>query len=142
MTQTKVLPHVAHVNGWESAVYIQVKRVKTFVCHASNLSVVNFRIFLLVYPGSVSSSAGRRGGARMGPQPGVRRGWDGRTDGVLGITGLRRHAAWCDAATRAGAATAAEVVSSGRRPTVFVPPPTPVSDVFLDWRPPSVRAVP
>ena len=45
--------HVAHVNGWEPAAYMSYMSQNFRLFHCSNLSVVYFRIFLLVYPESV-----------------------------------------------------------------------------------------
>ena len=58
MKQTKILTDVTHVNGWEPAVYMSHVSQNFRLFHVSNLSVLNFRIFLLMYPGS--SVAGGR----------------------------------------------------------------------------------
>ena len=43
-----------YVNGWEPAVYMSYTSQNFRLFHGSNLSVLNFRIFLLMYPGSPS----------------------------------------------------------------------------------------
>ena len=53
MKQTEILIHVTHVNGWEPAVYMSYMNQNFRLFHESNLSVRNFRIFLLMYPGSL-----------------------------------------------------------------------------------------
>ena len=53
MKQTEVLTHVTHVNGWFPAVYMSCMSQNFRLFHASNLSVQNFQVFLLMYPGSV-----------------------------------------------------------------------------------------
>ena len=53
MKQTEILTHATHVNGWEPAVYMSCMSQNFRLFHVSNLSVRNFRIFLLMYPGSV-----------------------------------------------------------------------------------------
>ena len=45
--------YVTYVNGWFPAVYMSYTSQNFRFFHASNLSDRNFRIFLLVYPGSV-----------------------------------------------------------------------------------------
>ena len=55
MKQTKILTHATHVNGWFPAVYTSCMSQNFRLFHASNLSVRNFRFFLLMYPGSVTS---------------------------------------------------------------------------------------
>ena len=72
--KTEVLTHATHVNGWEPAVLsCMTQNFRLFL--VSNLSVQNLRIFLLMYPGSVSvdnsvrrrlSAAGWRGIDRTG----------------------------------------------------------------------------
>ena len=52
------MTRIAHVNGWEPAVYMRYTSQIFHLFPASNLSVPSFRIFLLVYPGSVAVSAG------------------------------------------------------------------------------------
>ena len=47
------MSHATHVNGWFPAVYMSCMRQNFCLLHASNLSVRNFRIFLLMYPGSL-----------------------------------------------------------------------------------------
>ena len=47
-----MLAHATHVNGWEQAVYMSCMSQNFRLLHVSNLSVRNFRIFLLMYPGS------------------------------------------------------------------------------------------
>ena len=55
MKQTQVLTPVAHVNGWFLSVYTSYKSQNFRLFVESNLSVLNFRIFLLMYLGSQSS---------------------------------------------------------------------------------------
>ena len=57
MKQTEILTHATHVNGWEPAVYMSCMSQNFRFFHVSNLSVRNFRIFLLMYPGSVSRAS-------------------------------------------------------------------------------------
>ena len=45
------MTHVPHVNCWEPVVYISHMSGSFRLFLASNLSVLNFRIFLLMYPG-------------------------------------------------------------------------------------------
>ena len=52
MKQTKILTHATHVNGWGPAVYMSCMSQNFRLFHVSNLSVRNFRIFLLMYTGS------------------------------------------------------------------------------------------
>ena len=54
MKQTEILTHATHVNGWEPAVYMSCMSQNFRLFHVSNLSVRNFRIFLLMYTGSLS----------------------------------------------------------------------------------------
>ena len=54
MKQTEILTRVTHVNGWEPAVYMSYTSQNFRLFHVSNLSVRNFRIFLLMYPGSMT----------------------------------------------------------------------------------------
>ena len=49
MKQTAILTHARHVNGWEPAVYMSCMSQNCRLFHVSNLSVRNFRIFLLMY---------------------------------------------------------------------------------------------
>ena len=58
MKQTEILTHATHVNGWEPAVYMSCMSQNFRLFHVSNLSVRNFRIFLLMYPGPVTDGAG------------------------------------------------------------------------------------
>ena len=58
MKQRETLPHATHVNGWFPAVYMSCMIQNCRLLHVSNLSAQNFRVFLLVYSGSVSD-AGR-----------------------------------------------------------------------------------
>ena len=53
MKQTEILTHATHVNGWFPAVYMSCMSRNFPLFHVSNLSVRNFRIFLLMYTGSV-----------------------------------------------------------------------------------------
>ena len=55
MKQTEILTHATHVNGWEPAVYMSCMSQNFRLFHVSNLSVRNFRIFLLMYTGSLSA---------------------------------------------------------------------------------------
>ena len=54
MKQTKVLTHATHVNGRFPAVYMSYTSQNFRLFHVSNLFVLNFRIFLLMYPGSAT----------------------------------------------------------------------------------------
>ena len=54
MKQTEILTHATHVNGWEPAVYMSCMSQNFRLFHLSNLSVRNFRIFLLMYTGSMT----------------------------------------------------------------------------------------
>ena len=58
MKQTEILTHETHVNGWFPAVYMSCMRQNFRLFHVSNLSVRNFRIFLLMYTGSFSLMSG------------------------------------------------------------------------------------
>ena len=56
MRETKeILTHATHVNGWFPVVYMSCMSQNFRLFHASNLSVRNFRIFLLMYTGSLSN---------------------------------------------------------------------------------------
>ena len=55
MKQTEILTHATHVNGWFPAVYMSCMSQNFRLFHVSNLSVRNFRIFLLIYTGSLCS---------------------------------------------------------------------------------------
>ena len=59
MKQTKILTHATNVNGWIPAVYMSCMSQNFRLFHVSNLSVRNFRIFLLMYPGSLTLSSHR-----------------------------------------------------------------------------------
>ena len=48
------MTRATHVNGWEPAVYISYMSQNSRVFLVSNLSIQNFRIFLLMYPGSLT----------------------------------------------------------------------------------------
>ena len=69
----EILTNATHVNGWEPAVYMSCMSQNFRLFHVSNLSVRNFRFFLLMYTGSVTvlfdcmgvESGG--GGRRMRP---------------------------------------------------------------------------
>ena len=50
MKQTEILTHATHVNGWFPAVYMSCMSQNFRLFHVSNLSVRNFRFFLLMYP--------------------------------------------------------------------------------------------
>ena len=52
MKQTEILTHATHVNSWFPAVYTSCMSQNFRLFHVSNLSVRNFRIFLLMYTGS------------------------------------------------------------------------------------------
>ena len=54
MKQTEILTHATHVNGWEPTVYMICMSQNFRLFHASNLSVRNFRIFLLMYSETAS----------------------------------------------------------------------------------------
>ena len=56
MKQTEILTHGTHVNGWFPAVYMSCMSQNFRLFHVSNLSVRNFRIFLLMYMWSVTTS--------------------------------------------------------------------------------------
>ena len=56
MKQTKILTPTTHVNGWLPAVYMSCMSQNFRLFHVSNLSVRNFRIFLLMYTWSPSGS--------------------------------------------------------------------------------------
>ena len=58
MKQTEILTHATHVNGWFPAVYMSCMSQNFRLFHVSNLSVRNFRIFLLMYTGSVKWRVG------------------------------------------------------------------------------------
>ena len=62
MKQTEILTHAAHVNGWFPAVYMSCMSQNFRLFHVSNLSVRNFRIFLLMYTGLVAVSSASDGG--------------------------------------------------------------------------------
>ena len=53
MKQTEILTHATHVNGWFPAVYMSCMSQNFRLFHVSNLSVRNFRIFPLMYTGSL-----------------------------------------------------------------------------------------
>ena len=59
MKQTEILIHTTHVNGWEPAVYMSCMSQNFRLFHVSNISVRNFRIFLLMYTGSLIFRRGR-----------------------------------------------------------------------------------
>ena len=50
----EVLTHVTHVSGWEPAVCMSNMSQNFRLFHVSNLSVLNFYIFLLMYPWSLN----------------------------------------------------------------------------------------
>ena len=81
MRQTKVLTHVSHL-----AVYMTCMSQNFRLFHVSNLSVVNFRIFALMYPGWVMGAAAlgsaelllgiaRPAARRAGPAAAAGTGW-------------------------------------------------------------------
>ena len=53
MKQTEILTQATHVNGWFPAVYMSCISQNFRLFHVPNLSVRNFRIFLLMYTGSL-----------------------------------------------------------------------------------------
>ena len=52
------LTHAAHVNGWFPAVYMSRMSQNFRLFQVSNLSVRNFRIFLLMYTESLTAADG------------------------------------------------------------------------------------
>ena len=60
MKQTEILTHATHVNGWGPAVHMSCMSQNFRLFHVSNFSVRNFRIFLLMYTGSLMHLAERR----------------------------------------------------------------------------------
>ena len=77
MKRADVLSRVVHVNnGWDPAIYIIHISQNFCLFHAPNLSVLNFRVFQLMYPGSVSRSSGAMSG-RAGGAGGGRAGGGG-----------------------------------------------------------------
>ena len=71
MIQTEILSHATHVNGWFPAVYMSCMSQNFRLFHVSNLSVRNFRIFLLMYTGSMPArSAGADRGEISSSVPG------------------------------------------------------------------------
>ena len=52
--QTEILSHVTHVNGWFPAVYTSYESQDFRLIIVSNLSVLNFQMFMLTYPGSMT----------------------------------------------------------------------------------------
>ena len=56
MKQTKVLTRVDHVNDWKPAVYMGYTSQNFRLFHVSNLSILNFRIVLLMCPGPLGAS--------------------------------------------------------------------------------------
>ena len=71
MKQTEILTRATHVNGMEPAVYMSCMSQNYRLFHVSNLSVRNFRIFLLMYPGSVRRHSWVTcRGSRLRPAPG------------------------------------------------------------------------
>ena len=86
MKQTEILTRVTHVNGWFPAVYMSYTSQNFRLFHVSNLSVRNFRIFLLMYPGS--SIAGDGAVSATGPAlPAVSTGPGRRESGVTALQG-------------------------------------------------------
>ena len=71
MKQTEILTHATYVNGWFPAVYMSCMSQNFRLFHVSNLS--NFRIFPLMYPGSVSAAVAPSTARRMTSSPGARR---------------------------------------------------------------------
>ena len=59
------MTHATHVNGWFPAVYMSCVSQNFRLFHVSNLAVRNFRIFLLMYPGSVTLPALARASAKF-----------------------------------------------------------------------------
>ena len=102
MKQTEILTHAIHVNGWSPAVYMSCMSQNFRLFHVSNLSVRNFRMFPLMYTGSVAarvtvrpprhSAAGARGDGKEASRRllfGPPRAMYGLHDG--GRSRLRRH---------------------------------------------------
>ena len=80
------------VNGWFSAVYTISFSQNFRLFHVSNLSVLNFRIFLLMYP-AYAGATGRGSLHHCTPLPGERsRDRRGRPTAAAGYsTGTRRR---------------------------------------------------
>ena len=57
----EILTHATHVNGWFPAVYMSCMSQNFRLFHVSNLSVRNFRIFLLMYTRSMLFATGVAG---------------------------------------------------------------------------------
>ena len=69
MKQTEILTHATHVNGWFPAVYMSCMSPNFRLFHVSNLSVRNFRIFLLMYTGSAGLWSHSRDEGRLNTGP-------------------------------------------------------------------------
>ena len=69
--ERKFWARATHVNGWEPAVYMSYTSQNLRFFHASNLSVRNFRICMLMYQGSVGSDGAD---CRAGPEMNAGRG--------------------------------------------------------------------
>ena len=55
-----ILTRATHVNGWEPAVHMRGMSQNFRLFHVSNLAVRNFRIFMLMYTGSMFRSESRK----------------------------------------------------------------------------------
>ena len=100
MKQTEILTHAAHVNGWEPAVYMSCVSQNFRLFHVSNLSIRNFRVVLLMYPGSVSGERRRRRGGGDAPSSARHtwRSWHLEADGDRARHGGQRcWFLWCHA---------------------------------------------
>ena len=87
--QTKIWTHITQVNGWFPSVYVSYMSQNFLLFYVSNLSVRNFRIFLLMYPGSLSDVGARCGGRCYVTCPVRGCGWGGGGDEVEGGGGLQ-----------------------------------------------------
>ena len=58
---TEIFTHATHVNGWFPAVYMNEMSQIFCLFYVSNLSVRNFRISMLMYPGSYLGSLHQHG---------------------------------------------------------------------------------
>ena len=77
--KTEISTYATRVNGWEPAVYMSCMSQNVRLFHVSNLSVRNIRIFLLMYPGSLSAGLLEpwRTTLRGGPDSSRAARWDG-----------------------------------------------------------------
>ena len=108
-----MLTHATHLNGWEPTVYMSWMSRKFRLFHVSNLSVRNFRVFLLMCTGSHDAIGARkvRGVA-----------WCGVTGHVTDVTDVT------SAVTCAG-----EMTPGGHRDGNDATRPTAESDRFVPW---------